>query len=614
MSVGEYILLVDPDRELTETMQLILREAGYVCKTAHDGEEALSHCRQELPKMVFTEGLIPKINGLQLAKSIRELPNGGLANIVMMSAVYSGAKFRKEIEEAGIDEVLPKPFSPNDLMTKVRSMELSLVSKNQEALNLESEKFEHSGNISDTPFIRLIFHLYSKKETGTLRLQSSQAKKLVTFEEGEPKFVVSNLERECLGQLLVRQGRLTQEECERSLASMAQMKKRQGEALIHMGLIEPYELEEMLKQQAREKFLEIFAWREGKYIFVPGKVFRKELTPVDLSIAQICLRGVKEAYNLAHLQGELHPYKKEVAILNKTPAFPLEDYKLATWDMRIARQIKHGKTLEEILEMRLARDLDVYHLYFTLLMLETVSWKKTSSLHIKHEDQQARSRVETLREMSPFAILDVSPKASDVEVQRAYEEKLEHFSSRNASPEEIAELREAYRRIASNQGRRDYLIRIYEDGKRMQPEAKEVFKYEELLEIGQSFLSKKAYSQASLVFQDATAFFPEEGMGFSLLGYTTFQQEFSKQNRDEKILERAKKAMFKGIQLTPFQAEPAYFLGRAFFLEEDYKSSVHWFQKALSADSKHRGAATELRLAQMRMEKQNNTSFIKWKR
>ncbi len=615
MEEKDVILIVDPDKAFAESVATLLRSNGYTVETLNDGAKALDHCQENLPQLLIIEGLIPKLNGIELAKQVRDIPKGEKVPILLISSVYAGPKFARTVKDAGINEVLAKPVTPEAFLAKVQFL-LKTGEKLVPVRTIAGKEFTSTGNLSEFPFIRIVFHLYVKKETGTLRLECASVKKLITFESGEPKFVVSNLEQECLGQILVRKGRLNSEELTKSLAAMAELKKRQGETLIQMGLLEPYELDEALKQQAREKFSEIFSWRDGKFLFVPGKVFRKELTPVDLTIPQLCLRGVKEHFSLAQLQSELTNFMDGRPRIAEQP-FRLEDYRLATWDIKIARQIQTGKTLSEIIGMKLSRDIDVYHLFYTLLMLGTIEVKSGT---IK--------KVETARpatpfmpitpaapDQSPFELLGVSDQVSDEEIRKAYDEKMAPLRDAPAWDARPTAYRRAYEMIGTLQGRRDFIIRTYQSEGKLPGEPRDIFKPAELLAIGKQFLEKKEFLRATKVFEDAMRWFKEYGIAYVYYGFAQIQAAHVAGLVDREAFEKWKRIVIRGTQVSPNEAEGHYIMGRIFSLEQDYEKAGIAFKRALSADPKFHQAEVELRLAEKRSQKKeiSSVSFIKWK-
>ncbi|MCA9564268.1 MAG: hypothetical protein KC561_12305, partial [Myxococcales bacterium] len=74
-----------------------------------------------------------------------------------------------------------------------------------------------------------------------------------------------NLVQECLGQMLVEEGVLSDEQCRQSLGDMKQEGKQQGEILVEKGLLDAAELPFALQRQFRNKLVELFTWERGSF-------------------------------------------------------------------------------------------------------------------------------------------------------------------------------------------------------------------------------------------------------------------------------------------------------------------------------------------------------------
>lgn len=127
--------------------------------------------------------------------------------------------------------------------------------------------FPPKGSLRRVPFPRLIREVARHKLDGSLYLLSGQTKKVVFFEQGQPVFVRSNVLSECLGQILAKEGLITQEQCEQTLEAIRRTGKKQGELLVEMGILSEGNLRYGLEAQLRAKLFEIFSWQEGRYQF-----------------------------------------------------------------------------------------------------------------------------------------------------------------------------------------------------------------------------------------------------------------------------------------------------------------------------------------------------------
>lgn len=127
--------------------------------------------------------------------------------------------------------------------------------------------FPAKGSLKRFPFPRLLREIARADLTGSLYLLSTQTKKVVFFEAGQPVFVRSNVLSECLGQVLAQEGLITQEQCEQTLEAIRRTGKKQGELLVEMGILSSGNLRYGLQAQLRAKLFDIFSWDDGRYQF-----------------------------------------------------------------------------------------------------------------------------------------------------------------------------------------------------------------------------------------------------------------------------------------------------------------------------------------------------------
>lgn len=135
------ILVVDDDRRVVDLLQISLTQNGYTVQTAMTGEEALESVRREAPDLVILDLRLPKKSGFEICAALKSTRETSHIPIVMVSA-SAEVDSRLQGLMHGADDYLTKPFSPKELIIKVRRiferMERHdvLSSKNQE---LESE-------------------------------------------------------------------------------------------------------------------------------------------------------------------------------------------------------------------------------------------------------------------------------------------------------------------------------------------------------------------------------------------------------------------------------------------------------------------------------------------
>lgn len=118
MDSKQKILVVDDDNSIAELICLYLTKEFFDCKIAVDGEMALEEYDTYKPDLVLLDLMLPKIDGYQVCRSIREKGN---TPIIMLSA--KGEVFDKVLGlELGADDYMVKPFDSKELVARVKAV------------------------------------------------------------------------------------------------------------------------------------------------------------------------------------------------------------------------------------------------------------------------------------------------------------------------------------------------------------------------------------------------------------------------------------------------------------------------------------------------------------
>jgi two-component system alkaline phosphatase synthesis response regulator PhoP len=119
--MSKKILVADDEAHILHVMSMKLTNAGYTVLTAVDGGEALELCRAERPDLLITDYQMPVLSGLELSKQLRRLEPTRRMPILMLTARGFDIP-AAEMAEAGIADVLSKPFSPREVLDKVQQL------------------------------------------------------------------------------------------------------------------------------------------------------------------------------------------------------------------------------------------------------------------------------------------------------------------------------------------------------------------------------------------------------------------------------------------------------------------------------------------------------------
>jgi CheY-like chemotaxis protein len=108
------VLLAEDNPIGRTVMRLLLEERGLEVLIAEDGEQAVDLCAREVPDLIFMDVQMPRVDGLEATRRIRQLTQDRRVPIVALTA-QAGEQDRRDCQQAGMDEFLTKPILPDEL-------------------------------------------------------------------------------------------------------------------------------------------------------------------------------------------------------------------------------------------------------------------------------------------------------------------------------------------------------------------------------------------------------------------------------------------------------------------------------------------------------------------
>lgn len=121
------ILIADDNKQITSILEEYAKKEGYVPFTALDGQEALDKFHAQNPDVVLLDVMMPKTDGFEVCREIRKSSN---VPIIMITA--RGEDFEKIMGlDIGADDYIVKPFSPGEVMARVRAVMRRLSHSNE---------------------------------------------------------------------------------------------------------------------------------------------------------------------------------------------------------------------------------------------------------------------------------------------------------------------------------------------------------------------------------------------------------------------------------------------------------------------------------------------------
>lgn len=119
--MAETILIVDDEPDVLELLLFHLQRAGYKTATARDGAAALQKARDTLPALILLDLMLPHVDGVEVCKRLKADPKTAHIPIIMLTAKA------EEVDriiglELGADDYVTKPFSPREVVLRVKSI------------------------------------------------------------------------------------------------------------------------------------------------------------------------------------------------------------------------------------------------------------------------------------------------------------------------------------------------------------------------------------------------------------------------------------------------------------------------------------------------------------
>lgn len=118
MSAINKILIADDNEDITDILSVYIEKEGYEPIVARDGEEALELFEEHLPVLVLLDIMMPKIDGYEVCRTIRKQ-----SDVPVILVTARGEDFERVMGlDIGADDYVVKPFSPGEVMARVRAV------------------------------------------------------------------------------------------------------------------------------------------------------------------------------------------------------------------------------------------------------------------------------------------------------------------------------------------------------------------------------------------------------------------------------------------------------------------------------------------------------------
>lgn len=166
---NDYILVVDDERAIRDMVCMALEQEMFQCAEASDAHKAEAVIKKKLPQLILLDWMMPGITGIDFARKLRRMPETQNIPIIMLTAKTEEDNVIRALE-SGADDYLTKPFSPRELIARIKALLRRSKSENTQdiikinnlMLDTSSYRVEGNGqsiNLGPTEFKLLRFFM-----------------------------------------------------------------------------------------------------------------------------------------------------------------------------------------------------------------------------------------------------------------------------------------------------------------------------------------------------------------------------------------------------------------------------------------------------------------------
>jgi hypothetical protein len=197
--------------------------------------------------------------------------------------------------------------------------------------------------IIDPDFAGLLAALYRRSETCVLDVEASGVATKIYVVKGLPAFATNGTIGDTLGRLLIRMGRITEEQLEEAVEHLIGRyqgaNKRIGEVLVELGMITPHEVADALMIQTREKILSCFQWTDPRYTLARDDSFVKKIPRFDCQVPPLILEGIRRYYDVSRIERVLGSLRSRFVELAGAASDIAEKFGLGPGDRRLLEKL-----------------------------------------------------------------------------------------------------------------------------------------------------------------------------------------------------------------------------------------------------------------------------------
>ncbi len=633
----QMVLCALDNRDLARIFDKALRGDGYRVVMVHDGEQAQHALAESDPDLMLLDISLPKRDGFEIVQAACGSRKGGRPPVILLSDSRISPHYQERADSLGVELLLAKPVPLDGLLAHVgrllkdghaRTTSVASGSGKAKSVRRKAARGKSmAGSFFEIPFPRLLHQLHGGRASGVLMVSNGRRRKAIQLREGVPIAIKSNMIQECLGNVLVRNGTLNEEQHQESLQRMKRGEGLQGEILVAMELVDEEIIANALQDQAREKLFEIFEWEQGTFrLERGGEIMRANAIALNTSPANLILEGVRHRYPASAVDKFLAAHRGRFLTPSKSPFHQHQEIDLDDEERMLVSQLDGLHPLEKYATSSASTRRALFGLLVTG-MFELQDQEGSAADVEKARDHGAGRNVpprnevalraevkefaQSLRGKNHFEMFGITQASTDADLESAYSElarrvhpdryQTASLAVREMAAEVAQRASEAFETLRDKRCRQQYVLELQAGQRRAQENdaGKRSLAAETAFQKGMGLIQRREYEQALLQFGRALEGNADDGEYHAYYGWCLYLCHPDSSTMVGEAIEHVK----RGAGMAVDREKPFLFLGRLYKVIGKVAVAEKMFTRAVQIQPECVEALRELRLINLRREK-----------
>lgn len=266
------------------------------------------------------------------------------------------------------------------------------------------------GRVSDFRISDVLIGLQRTSKTGIFTVQNGSIVRTVFVRGGDMVFAASNQEEERLGDMLLREGKITRAQYDHAVIEMKRTKQRQGAVLVRLGYLKPQQLPVEVKHQVEEIIKKLITLQDGSFSLEEMPLPTEEVITLKLSVANLIYHGLR-TMDLGRVENEL-PTMEDILCFSPDPLNLFQDIQLDYSGKKIISCIDGKTPIREIVSITQLDSREVSRTIYALLSTRMIEINKKIGCDVAIPEEVTEEIIEEKTEQKPKP--EINPELKDM--------------------------------------------------------------------------------------------------------------------------------------------------------------------------------------------------------